>query len=298
MRLSRSALLAASLIPFASADVKFTSVTGGDSLTVGYGPSPITVEWAESGNEPKISELESYVLDLCAGTNENFVGNKNSRADSPEAYRASNADLSQASVKTITSKGVHSSGTIAKGIILPTDGGDAENAFFRMVSKTKNGETVTNYSSRFTLFGMAGGFPASVQEALDADPIIDTNAPIVPGEEESELKKRQGAAPIGGAANTVAGAAGSYTIPYTMQTGATRYAPMQRVPSSKITMKTASAQFPTSAYTAYTTYAPTPTAVMTVTQSGTFTATSKEATQAAAPMPSDDMAKYLARWKD
>lgn len=150
-----------------------------------------------------------------------------------------------------------------------------------MVSKTKNGETVTNYSSRFTLFGMAGGFPASVQEALDADPIIDTNAPIVPGEEESELKKRQGAAPIGGAANTVAGAAGSYTIPYTMQTGATRYAPMQRVPSSKITMKTASAQFPTSAYTAYTTYAPTPTAVMTVTQSGTFTATSKEATVSA-----------------
>lgn len=276
MRLSRSALLAASLIPFASADVKFTSVTGGDSLTVGYGPSPITVEWVESGNEPKISELESYVLDLCAGTNENF-----------------------ASVKTITSKGVHSFGTIAKGIILPTDGGDAENAyFFRMVSKTKNGETVTNYSSRFTLFGMAGGFPASVQEALDADPIIDTDAPIVPGEEESELKKRQGAAPIGGAANTVAGAAGSYTIPYTMQTGATRYAPMQRVPSSKITMKTASAQFPTSAYTAYTTYAPTPTAVMTVTQSGTFTATSKEATQAAAPMPSDDMAKFLARWKD
>ncbi|EKG15562.1 hypothetical protein MPH_07228 [Macrophomina phaseolina MS6] len=279
MRVARSALLAASLIPFTIADVKFTSVTGGDALTVGYGPSPITVEWTESGNGPKLSELESYILDLCAGTNDNFV-----------------------SVKTITSKGVHAFGNIAKGIVLPTDGGDAENAyFFRMSSKTKDGETVISYSPRFTLFGMAGSFPAEIQEALEANPIIDPDPPLIPSDNEqnSELRKRQGGAPIGvGAGNTAAGAAGSFTIPYTMQTGLTRYAPMQGVPSSKITQSTASRQYPTSAYTVYTTYAPTPTAVMTVTQGGTFTISSKEATQAAAPMPSDDMAKFLARWKD
>lgn len=128
MRVARSALLAASLIPFTIADVKFTSVTGGDALTVGYGPSPITVEWTESGNGPKLSELESYILDLCAGTNDNFVSTKNSRADSPEACCPPNTKFSQVSVKTITSKGVHAFGNIAKGIILPTDGGDAENA--------------------------------------------------------------------------------------------------------------------------------------------------------------------------
>ncbi|EOD44692.1 putative xaa-pro dipeptidase protein [Neofusicoccum parvum UCRNP2] len=260
MRLARSTLWAASLIPFASADVKFTSITGGDALIVGYGPSPITVEWTDSGNEPKIAQLESYVLDLCAGTNDNF-----------------------ASVKTITSKGLFSLGNIAKGIILPTDGGDAESAyFFRIVSKTKDGETITNYSPRFTLSGMAGKFPASVQEALDAEPILDTDAPVIEDANDTELKKRQGGAPIGAGAAataTAVAAGGSYTIPYTMQTGLTKYAPMQRVPSSKITKSSASMQFPTSNYTPYTTYASIPTQVMTVTQSGTFTISSREATQ-------------------
>lgn len=73
MRLARSALWAATLVPFASADVRFTSVAGGDILTVGTGPSPMTVEWTDSGSDPKIAQLESYVLDLCAGTNNNFV---------------------------------------------------------------------------------------------------------------------------------------------------------------------------------------------------------------------------------
>ena len=74
MKLARSALLVASLIPFVTADVQFTSVTGGDSLDVGADPSSITVEWTDSGNEPNISQLHSYVLDLCAGTDDNFVG--------------------------------------------------------------------------------------------------------------------------------------------------------------------------------------------------------------------------------
>ncbi|KAK0654651.1 Cell wall synthesis protein KRE9 [Lasiodiplodia hormozganensis] len=280
MRLARSALWAASLISFANADVLFTSVTGGDSLTVGAGPSSVTVEWTDSGSEPKITQLHSYVLDLCAGTNDNFV-----------------------SVKTITSKGLFWFGNIAKGIILPTDGGDAENAyFFRIVSLTKDGQAYTTYSPRFTLYGMTGSFPEPVQEALAANPIIDTDPPVIAisdDESDTELKKRQGAAPIGaGVAATVTAAGGSYTIPYTMQTGLTKYAPMQRVPSSKITKSDPSRQFPTSAYTAYTTYAKTPTQVMTVTQSGTFTISSKEATQSAAAMPTDDMAKFLARWKD
>ncbi|KKY21892.1 putative xaa-pro dipeptidase [Diplodia seriata] len=219
MRLARSVLWATSLIPFANADVRFTSITGGDSLTVGTGPSHVTVEWTDSGSKPEITQLHSYVLDL----------------------------------------------------------------FFRIVSSTKDGQTYTNYSPRFTLAGMTGSFPEVVQEALAANPIIDTDPPVIAAlddDSDTELKKRQGAAPIGvGAAATVTAAGGSYTIPYTMQTGLTKYAPMQRVPSSKITKSDASRQYPTSAYTAYTTYAKIPTQVMTVTQSGTFTISSKEATR-------------------
>lgn len=125
MRLARSALWAASLISFANADVLFTSVTGGDSLTVGAGPSPVTVEWTDSGSEPKITQLHSYVLDLCAGTNDNFVSSRLTRRNH---VAQSNTGRPQVSVKTITSKGLFWFGNIAKGIILPTDGGDAENA--------------------------------------------------------------------------------------------------------------------------------------------------------------------------
>ena len=129
---------------------------------------------------------------------------------------------------------------------------------------------------------MTGSFPEAVTEALNANPIIDTAPPAIAiheDESNAELKKRQGGVPIGaGATATAPAAGGSYTVPYTMQTGVTRYAPMQRVPSSKITKESASPQYPTSAYTAYKTFARAPKQEMTVTQAGTFTISSREAT--------------------
>lgn len=79
MKFSVPALFAA-LVPVALADVKFVSVNEGDVLTVGYGPKSITVEWVESGKQPKISDLDKYELDLCAGTNDNFVRKAKRRA--------------------------------------------------------------------------------------------------------------------------------------------------------------------------------------------------------------------------
>lgn len=154
-------------------------------------------------------------------------------------------------------------------------------SFLRIVSKTKDGETVTNYSPRFTISGMTGSFPALVKEALAEAPITDTDTPVINiAGDETELKKRQGGAPIGaGAAATATAAAdGSYDMEYTLQTGETKYAPMQRVPSSKITKSKASMQYPTSSYSPYSTYASMPKQKITVTQSGTFTTSSKEAT--------------------
>ena len=63
--------LLATLVPYVLADVKFTSPAAGSSIS---GPS-ISISWEESGTTPKIADLASYQLFLCAGGNDetNFV---------------------------------------------------------------------------------------------------------------------------------------------------------------------------------------------------------------------------------
>jgi hypothetical protein len=67
----RLAWLLATLVPFVFADVKFTSPAAGVTVT---GPT-ISISWEESGTSPKISDLASYQLFLCAGGNDvsNYV---------------------------------------------------------------------------------------------------------------------------------------------------------------------------------------------------------------------------------
>lgn len=55
------------LAPLASAGVSFTSPKAGATLTAG---SAIEVNWAEGGDGPKLTELLTYELFLCAGGND------------------------------------------------------------------------------------------------------------------------------------------------------------------------------------------------------------------------------------
>ncbi|KAI4739517.1 hypothetical protein E4T44_15058 [Aureobasidium sp. EXF-8845] len=106
----------------------------------------------------------------------------------------------------------------------------------------------------------------------------------------------------GAAAGTTAAAvpeAGMFTVPYNLQTGFIKYAPMQPIPGTKITKKTASMLNPSSAYTVFTTYALPATITYTQTESQTLTHSSRENPASAATQPTAaDMKKYLNRWKD
>jgi hypothetical protein len=64
----------AALIPFTSAGISFTSPKAGATLTAG---TAIEVKWEESSDGPKLADLLSYELALCAGGNEadSFVSN-------------------------------------------------------------------------------------------------------------------------------------------------------------------------------------------------------------------------------
>lgn len=72
------------------------------------------------------------------------------------------------------------------------------------------------------------------------------------------------------ASATSGGATGSFAIPYNLQTGLIKYAPMQPIPPTKITAKVPTPLYPTSSYSIATTYLGAPTITLTVTESQTF----------------------------
>ena len=65
MILRRLALLAA-LLPLTFADVEFTTPGAGKSVS----GLTLDVEWKDSGDKPKLSELATYQMFLCAGGND------------------------------------------------------------------------------------------------------------------------------------------------------------------------------------------------------------------------------------
>lgn len=155
-----------------------------------------------------------------------------------------------------------------------------------MISVASEGGTVTNFSPRFSLTGMTGVFPATVITGLQG--VTGTAGPDTIN------------AVSNGAAAGAAPAASAFTVPYQLQTGLTKYAPMQPVPPTKITAKSPTPLHPTSAFTIATTWLPKPSIVTTITASQTFSASSVEnqASPVSNPNSNNDMAKFLKRWAD
>ena len=109
-----------------------------------------------------------------------------------------------------------------------------------MISTAKAGGTVTNYSNRFTVTGMTGTTAANIQKAVTA--LGGSTASPATINDVSNAAADPASAPA------AVPAAGAYTVPYQLQKGLTRYAPMQPIPPTKITAKDAKPLFPTSDY--------------------------------------------------
>jgi len=187
----------------------------------------------------------------------------------------------------ITTQGAFSVKTVTSGLIGTGLGGDTKNAYFlKMQAVGKTGGLYIAYSDRFSYSGMKGTFPPEVQTGLAA---IDGTAG--PPNQDDTAKS--------GGNTAVAPGQEEYEVEYTMQTGLTRYAPMQPVPATKMTKgKPAKPLYPTSSVVIAKTRLPIPKVQTTITQSQTFSVSSRENTVAPAPHATDDMAKFLNRWKD
>ena len=128
-----------------------------------------------------------------------------------------------------------------------------------------------NYSSRFTLSDMTGTFSAAVEAGL-AD-VSGTDGPA----SDNQIADPQNAAPAGGASAAAGGP--EYQVPYSMQTGPIRYAPMAVRAPSKITAKGDARQYPTSDYSIWRrTGMPAPVPTQTITDVFTYSVQSMEAT--------------------
>lgn len=128
-------------------------------------------------------------------------------------------------------------------------------SFLKIVSQVTAGGTVTDFSDRFTLSGMTGTFSTTVTQGLST--ISGNSGPV-------------GINTFSQTGTSAQAEAGSFTIPYYLQTGLIKYAPMQPIPPTKITANSATPLFPTSAYTIATTYMAIPSITLTVTDSQTF----------------------------
>ncbi|EER36477.1 beta-1,6-glucan boisynthesis protein [Histoplasma capsulatum var. duboisii H88] len=154
-------------------------------------------------------------------------------------------------------------------------GGNEPNAYFlQMVINNPNGLDLF-HSPRFTLIGMTGNFPGRLLDGIKAISGVTDSPPV----HYNQLGKRQA------------------NLPYGLQTGPTRYAPMAKQPPTKITLRTASPQYPQSPFHIAKTYLPPPSVQTTLTAKATFKVASIENTAAPAPVD-DEIQRYLNRWKD
>lgn len=253
--------LLANIIPFAFADVAFTSPAAGASIT----GTTISIAWQDSGTAPALTDLSSYQIFLCGG---------------------GNTDNTYTQLVTLVSQGDFTTGSTAQGTITLGLGAPIENAYFLKVISVATGGTVVNYSDRFSIPAMIGTFQPAVEQAAKA--ITGTAGPATQNNVVS---------PPNPAAASSQG--GNFAVPFTMQTGVIRYAPMPPMPVTKITAKAQSMLYPTSSYVLATGPLPSPVAITTYTLSQTFSASSIENQVSAAAPPTDTaMARFLNRWKD
>ena len=138
-------------------------------------------------------------------------------------------------------------------------------SYLKMISTAKNGGTVINYSSRFTITGMTGTTTASIQKAVTALGGATAGPPTV-----NDVAAGGNNAPAPAPAPVPAAGAGIWGIPYGQQTGLTKYAPMQGVPPTQITQKSPTPKYPTSAFTIATAFLPKASIVTTLTEVLTF----------------------------
>lgn len=138
--------------------------------------------------------------------------------------------------------------------------------FIQVYTLFTNGGSTINYTPRFRLTDMEG----------TSGTLVVTVTGDQPGGQTSGFGQTTGS-----------DISKSFTVPYTLQTGRTRYAPMQMQPGSTVTATTWTRKFPTSAVTYYSTRHTKPVVHSTITPGWSYTASSEVNWATVAPYPTN-----------
>lgn len=137
--------------------------------------------------------------------------------------------------------------------------------FIQVYTEFKSGDVTIRYTPRFKLEDMKGSAGTLVVTVDGAAPSDQISASGQASEDTSA----------------------SFTIPYTLQSGLRRYAPMQMQPGTKVTATTWTRAFPTSAVTFYSTKGPKPNALVTTTPPWSYSYSSEVNWASVAPYPTN-----------
>lgn len=239
------------LLATSLADVSITAPKGGSLYTASGSPVEIKIEWEDDGasDATSLDDVKSYTISLCAGSN--------------SAIQCFKQYLKAGTVTD----------NLYTASILLTDAPNG-NFFFQILALFPTGQSI-HYSSRFTLSGMSGSSTTQVLNGTPVTLVLDDaeSAPTpqinIGGDGSGSIDTR------------------SFTVPYTMQTGKTRYAPMQSQPGSTVTMTTWSRQFPTSSVLYALTFLLIPSILTTITPGWSYTMKSAPNWASVAPYPNN-----------
>lgn len=235
------------LLQCAFGDVSIQKFSEGLTFEPVDGTVVIKLSWADNSAYPKLDKITYYTFTLNYGSNQQ-IKSGGTLAEEIKPSQLTDADgLSSYTLKFKDS-------LVANG------------QYFIQVYAYVQGEGYTiHYTPRFMLKGMSGSVGGTVTESVQPVPQTQINT----GGQE---------------ANTINTA--WFTIPYTKQTGVSRFAPMQMQPGTKVTATTWSRKYPTSAVTFYSTARKSLQQLTTITPGWSYPVTSDFNYATPAPLPS------------
>ena len=248
----------AHLCRFALADIDILKPTDGQSFTPSNGNIQITLQFSDNGQTPAVTAFALYTVLLCTGANDDI-----------NCFYTIEKSLSPASLKKTQDTDGNNVYSYTLSFSSSTVG---DGQFYLQVSAKVDAHDYTlHYSPRFSLSSMKG----LISSYTYSDDVQPTAQYVLP------------AFNAGGNIDSR-----SFTVPYTLQTGTSRFAPMQQQPNTTVTKTTWSNRYPTSAVTYYSTFRKSMQQMTTITPGWSYTFKSDFNYATAAACPSDNGGWY------
>ena len=214
-------IVLAQLSHIALADISITKPEAGDTYSPSSGEVTIPIQFSDNTDYPTVSDVNLFKIKICTGP-----------SGAMNCPYSITQKLSPAQLKKTISTEDDSTVLYGYNVTFSSSVVGSGQYFLQINGLVDANNYAIHYSPRFLLKNMAGSVGTNTYTGLTA-PAAQYNLP------------KKGA---GGSIDSR-----SFTIPYTLQTGISRFAPMQMQPNTTVTKTTWTNKYPTSAVTYYST---------------------------------------------